>query len=468
MEGTDTPPLPIEALSAFIARHVRKNRTIVSRDIPVILDDVERLVGIPMIRRTYQTGEDHGTWIIPPRWDVREAWLKDATGGMIASYDEHPLFVAPYSMPVRGQFSREELLTHTFTSQRQPDAFGYNWRYAMDARRRLKDWGISLPLSVVEAMGEGPFELCIDVEVADGAMLVGETELRGEGRETLCFLADYCHPEQVNDSFSGLVLWMRVMNALARRPHRRYTYRFLAMPETIGAAVYLATDPTRRDGVLGSIFSENVGYGESWYLKATRRATTYMDLLAAECRHAFPDIQSSPFVSLAGNDEYVFDSVGVGIPSLALLKHPFIEYHTSNDTLDRWNDADFDRAFAIAMHLVDVLERDEVFTSVHAVPFWMSRYDLFSDAIYDRDAHLRNFQIIYHLLDGSRSTLQIAHALRRPFSDVDAYLRRAATHGLVRSRGNDALAVIRLNALEDLPSIISTAPVMDARPRPLL
>lgn len=455
--------LTTPALKAFIARHVRENRTIVSRDIPGILDDAEQVLGLPMRRCAYRTGEDHGTWVIPPRWDVREAWLKDATGRVLASYREHPLFVAPYSAPVRGRFSRDELLAHTFTSKRQPDAFGYNWRYALHAQRRLQDWGISLPLRLVETMGEGPFELCIDVEIADGAMLVGETELPGEQPETLCFLADYCHPEQVNDSFSGLVLWMRVMSALAQRPHRRYTYRSLSMPETIGAAVYLAADPTRRNHVLGSVFSENVGYGGSWYLKATRRGTTYMDLLAAECCRAFPDLQSSPFVSLAGNDEYIFDSVGAGIPSLALLKHPFIEYHTSNDTLDRWNDADFDRAFAIAMHLVDTLERDEVFASVHSVPFWMSRYELFADAIHERDVHLRNFQIIYHLLDGSRSTLQIANALDRPFSEVDDFLRRAAAHGLVRPVGATALAAIRLRAKEEAyQPIVSTAPVMDA------
>lgn len=466
---TATPASPVaelssDALRAFVARHAMKNRTIVSRDIPGILDDMERVVGLPLTRHRYATGEEHGTWLVPPRWDVRAAWLRDAHGTTIASYDTHPLFVAPYSMAVHRRVSREELLTHTVSSARQPDAFAYNWRYAMDARKRLRDWGISLPLQVVERLGAGPFEIHIATDVADGEMLVGQLELPGERSETLCFLADYCHPGQVNDSFSGLALFMRIMHALAQRPHRRYTYRFLCMPETIGAAVYLAADPAHRAQVFGSIFAENVAYGGAWYLKATRRATTYLDLLAAECRRVFPDLGTSPFVSLTGNDEYIFDSVSVGIPSLALLKYPFAEYHTSNDTLGRWCDADMDRASAIVMHCVDVLERDAVVASTTSVPWWMSRFELFADAIHERDAHLRNFQIVYHLLDGRRSMLQIAHALGRPFAEVHTYLQRAATHGLVRDVGGDALERLRLHALQEYTPIVSMAPVMDARP----
>ena len=47
-------------------------------------------------------------------------------------------------------------------------------------------------------------------------MLVGEVVIEGQSSESILFIANYCHPGQVNDSFSGLVLFMKVMSDLAR------------------------------------------------------------------------------------------------------------------------------------------------------------------------------------------------------------------------------------------------------------
>ena len=75
-----TTNLTWEDLIAFVKRNYLKNRTIVSRDIAGIIDDLEHTVGIPIVRFSYKSGEDYGTWIVPPRWDIREAWLRDESG----------------------------------------------------------------------------------------------------------------------------------------------------------------------------------------------------------------------------------------------------------------------------------------------------------------------------------------------------------------------------------------------------
>ena len=299
---------------------------------------------------------------------------------------------------------------------------------------RLKDWGISLPQQIVDALSDGPFEICIDAETEDGEMIVGDIVLKGEEPDTFLFVADYCHPGQANDSFSGLAMFMKIMQALSRESKRRYTYRLLIVPETIGSAVYIASDPEKIKHVFGSLFSDSVGYGEKWYLKATRTGESYLDTVAAECARVFNDIGTSPFWSLTGNDEYIFDAVQVGISSLALMKYPFIQYHTSNDTPDRIQEQDMTRAHEIVMHMVNVLEQDAVFESVHSVPFWMSRYDLFADAIYERESHVRNFNIVYHLLDGSTSVLQIARALNCRFDEIYPYFQSMEKNGLVRKK----------------------------------
>jgi aminopeptidase-like protein len=424
--------MTISDIKAFIERNYLKNRTVVSRDIALILADMEKMIGIPMKRHAYKSGEEHGTWVVPPSWDVNEAWLKDEAGNTVASYKDHPLFISPFSSPVREQVSKEELLSHIVFEPTQPDAFQYNWRYALDSHLRLKDWGLSLPKNIVDSLSDGPFEVCIDARVEDGEMIVGEWVLEGERSESILFIADYCHPGQVNDSFSGLAMFMRVITELAKVPNRKYTYRFLVMPETIGSAVHIASDPTRFENAIGGIFSEMIAWGDEWFLKASRVGDKYIDTLAADARRIFPEAQHSDFCSLYRNDELMFDSVQVGIPTLSLQKHPFAEYHTSNDEPSRIQDSELQKAHDIIMHMVDVLERDAVYSYAHPVPVWMTRYDLHVGSKNEKLDYSRKYRLNYCLLDGSRSLLQVANELDCSFEDIYEYVQSMHKNGLIR------------------------------------
>ena len=195
--------------------------------------------------------------------------------------------------------------------------------------------------------------------------------------------------------------------------------------------MYIASDPSRVKNIRGAVFSEMVGWGDEWFLKGTRTGNSYMDLLAAECRRQFPNLKHSEFISLYGNDEYIFDSVQVGIPSLSLQKFPFAEYHTSNDSPSGIQDEDLVRAYEIILHMVEVIERDEIYEFVHPVPFYMSRYDLYADAVYDKDAHCRNREIQLRL-DGKASLLKIANDLGLSFDIVREVVERMRALDLVR------------------------------------
>lgn len=424
--------LTLQDLKKFIEANYLKNRTIVSRDISGIFDDIEKISGLPLIRHKFHTGEDHGTWVVPPQWDIKEAWLKDGRGGTIASYQDHPLFISPYSKPVHLTLTRDELIDHTVTEPKQPDAFVFNWRYAADARLRLNDWGISLPYNVLKNLGDGPFELFIDADISEGDMLVGEIVVPGESEETILFIANYCHPGQVNDSFSGLVMFLKVMQLLSQRPQSYYTYKLLILQETIGSAIYIASDPAKISRVKGAIFSEMVAWGKDWYIKHSRKGNTDMDLLAADCCRAFPHFKTSDFFSLIGNDEYIFDSVQVGIPTLSLQKYPFDEYHTSNDDPSHIVDADLLHAVEIIIYMVSVLEKNKIYEFTGSVPFWMTRFNLYSDDQYEPEDFNRNLKIVYHYLDGKQSLLEIAALVDSPFWEIYSYVEKMEKNGLVR------------------------------------
>ena len=436
MIGKLNKPEFISDIKGFINRNYLKNRTIVSSDIELIFNDIEKTTGMDIIRHRYRTGEEHGTWEVPPKWDIKTAWLKDSSGKIIASYHDHPLFVSPYSCPVDITISYEELLKHIVTSPEQPNAFAFNWRYASDARLRLKDWGLSIPHETLTKLNDKNYKVFIDVDIKDGDMLVGEIIIKGKSPKSIMFVANYCHPGQVNDSFSGLAMFMKVMMELSKCKQLKYTYRFIFCQETIGSAIYIASNPNNIKDVQGAIFSEMVGWGKNWYLKNSRTADTYMDLLANECVRYFPDLANSDFFSLIGNDEYILNSVQVGIPTLSLQKYPFDEYHTSNDKPSNICDEDLFKAVEIILHIVNINENNKIYKFVDPVPFWMTRFDLYSDDIYEPEEFKKKLMIVYEHLDGNNSILEIAEKLEVTFKYVFDYCEKMKANNLIKEINN--------------------------------
>ncbi len=428
--------LEMSEIVDFIKRNYLKNRTIVTNDIITILDDIENTIGIPVNKLKFPSGSEYSTWTIPPKWTVKEAWLKDNKGNIIASYDHNPLFLNVYSCSFSGEISKEDLLKHTTISEMQPNAYSYNWRHAYDYNLQLKQWGISLPKNIADALSEENYQIHIDIEAEKGDMLVGEVTLEGSSDKCLYFLSDYCHPAQVNDSFSGLAMFMKVMFELGKKTDRIYTYKFLILPETIGSAAYITEFLQNKENIIGAIFSEMVAWGDSWFLKLSRQEDTYMNLLAMNLCRSYAELSTSDFFSLIGNDEYMFDSVQCGIPTLSLQKYPYVQYHTSNDNCDFINEAEMEKACAMILHMIDTLEKDTIYQFKHSVPFWMTKYNLYSDYHFDHSNFKIKLNIIYHLLDGKNSNLQIAECLGLKFSDIYLFLCDLEKNDLVERKTN--------------------------------
>ena len=415
----------------FAQEHYLKNRTIVTSDIPTIFDGINEVINDKLLIHKFHSGEDHGTWIVPEKWDIKEAWVKDLKGNLVASYEEHPLFVSPYSSPVHKQVSLEELKARNSCDPMRPNAFCFNWRYAADASLRLKEWGLSIPSSRIESLNDEFYEVYIDADVCEGDMLVGEYIIKGQSSDEFIFISNYCHPGQVNDSFSGLMLFLMVINELKARKNLRFTYRFLFCQETIGSAIYFASDHKFRENVFGAMFSEMVGWGKDWFIKNSRTGDTFVDKVAHSLTFTYSDLTESEFYSLIGNDEYILNSIQVNIPTLSLQKYDFPQYHTSDDNLEPLDANELKKALDIVLSFVDIIENDRVLKHNVSVPFWMTRYNLYADDEFSPQEFARNLKIVYELLDGKNSVLDIANSLSLPFAEVNDYLLRLEKEKLV-------------------------------------
>jgi len=337
--------------------------------------------------------------------------------------------MVPYSRPFRGTVTKAELLRHTRFHPKRSDAFFYEHRFAYDFKRRMSDWAITMPRERFESLPEGNYEVRIDLDVGPGEMLVGEIVLPGESSDSIALLTDYCHPGQVNDSFSGILAMIDVFNALKSKPRRRFTYRLFFFPETIGSSILLQDRPDYLDSIKFAIFSEFVGWGRNWMVTANLDSSGLGSVVGNQAAQRFEGLKLGALESGYGNDEIVFDYAG--IPAVSVQMSECDEYHSSLDSPDRIEQANLDRAAEIVLHMCETVETGQRYRMTQRVPFYQTRFDLYADSVLDRRRHLANRRLFRALRGGATMQQLVAAAGGEEF-ELRLLLDRMIELGLVR------------------------------------
>ncbi len=407
------------------------NRTIVSDDMEKAADLLDQAVGFPAKRYRYPSGQEYGSWVVPPSWNAREAYLSDGEK-KIASLQDHVLFLAPYSMPFEGWVTREELVRdHLVVSERFDDVFVYQHRLAYDFQKRLKQWQISLPKKMLASLTRERYFVKIDVEVKPGTLNVLEYTAQGKEETAVAFLAHLCHPGQANDGLSGVLAGAALIRRLQARSHR-FTYKLLVLPETIGSAIHVVAQGLTPRQFFCAAFLETMGMGDRLYLKRSRTGTHSVDLALNSLVRENPELGVHPFHEGYGNDELVFDFPNVAIPSIGVQYYPFEEYHTSRDGAglidwERWT-----RSVDLTEELFRRLEEDRVVRLKHPGPPYLSRYKLYADAVTEKARFRQNTKLL-SLCDGNHTLLQMCEASGISFEDAAAFFDALRKEGLLES-----------------------------------
>jgi len=405
-----------------------KNRTIVSDDIESILLDIGKEVGLPIKIHHYPTGTDVGSWVVPEAWNVREAWIKAPDGSIVSSYDEHPLFLVPYSSPFDGIVNLTELREHVRFHPIRPNDFYYEHRFAYDFHKRLSDWAFSLPRNRFEALPEGNYEVHLDISIEKGDMLVGEINLPGKTNDTIALLTDYCHPGQVNDSWSGILAMIDVIKSLSATNNRHHSYKLFIFPETIGSCIFLESNTELIDSIKLAIFSDFVGWGFNWRLFAGDRIDGLAKSVAKIAVKSDSDFSIANLHEAVGNDEFIFDYVG--IPALSVMAE-CDEYHSSSDRFELLEQDNIDKAVKMIIKICQIMDINCAYQFRQRVPVYMTRYKLYDDAVTEKALFTRNRKIINGLNDGF-DIIKICDQYELNFDEVGNYIDRLLSKNLIK------------------------------------
>ena len=313
---------------------------------------------IPLEIHEVPSGTQVLDWTVPDEWNIRDAYIATADGRRVVDFKESNLHVMSYSEHVREEMTLEELRPHLHVHAERPDWIPYRTSYY------TRSWGFCLSRNQLEALDDGTYEVLIDSTLSPGSLTYGECFLPGQSEDEIVLTTHVCHPSLANDNVSGIVVLTEIGAALAELP-RRYSYRLLFIPGTIGSVTWLARNEDRLSHLIGGLVIACLGDAAPLSYKRSRRGDTAFDRAGAHVvgRGGGRILDFVPW----GWDERQFNSPGFDIPVGCLtrsLEGEFPEYHSSADDLDLIQTDRLESALQAALEILDVLEHDRTYRNL--------------------------------------------------------------------------------------------------------
>jgi aminopeptidase-like protein len=382
---------------------------------------------IPLETREVPSGTRVFDWTVPKEWNIRDAYVKGPKGDKIIDFHKSNLHVVGYSVPVKKMLSLGELKEHLHTLPAHPDWVPYRTSYYRE------DWGFCLSHNDFLGLEEGEYEAVIDSTLEDGSLTYGELLLEGAIKDEILISAHTCHPSLANDNLSGVSLATMLAKHLASAT-RKFSYRFLFIPGTIGAITWLSLNERTTRRIKGGLVLTGGGDPGNLTYKKSRRGDAEIDRAASHVlRHAgHPGriLDFSPY----GYDERQFCSPGFNLPVGSLSRTPYgeyPEYHTSADNLAFISAYALGDSYETIRAILGVLENDITF--VNLIPKCepqLGKRGLYSSPGANEMALLW----VLNLSDSKHSLLDIAERSGLTFASVKRAADTLAQAGLLTEK----------------------------------
>jgi aminopeptidase-like protein len=387
---------------------------------------------LPLTLHEVPTGTPVLDWTVPKEWNIRDAWVKNASGERVIDFRRSNLHVVNYSAPARTRISLAELRPHLHTVPDHPDWIPYRTSYYQET------WGFCLSQHQLEALPEGDYEVCIDSTLGVGSLSYGEYYLAGATMDEVLISCHVCHPSLANDNLAGATVAAFVAKLLGTLS-LRYSYRFLFIPGTIGSISWLARNEATIDRIKAGLVLACLGDpGEPTY-KRSRRGSAFIDQAVTQvlrARGTTPRIMEfSPY----GYDERQYCSPGFDLPVGCLMRTPhgqYPEYHTSADNLELVRPDALADSLALVLSVVHVIETDGTYLNRNpkGEP-QLGKRGLYRAMGGLRDAGFDEMAMLWvlNLSDGRHRLLDIAERSGYPFDVVQRTAEVLVKHGLLEA-----------------------------------
>lgn len=399
-------------------------------------------------------------WVVPDEWNINAGFIEDSKGRRIIDFDENNLHVVNYSIPVDEQVSFQQLEPHLHYLPELPQAIPYRTSYYN------REWGFCLTYEQFQRLDrDETYHVFIDSTLNTGSLTYGETIIHGTSDQEFLISTYCCHPSLANDNLSGQILWALLLRELQTRPTKN-SYRFIIVPETIGAIAYLSQNEDSMKQIKGGFIPTTVaGPGQFGY-KQTFLGNHLIDRVV---RQTFREL-NVPYIEypfdINGSDEAHYSAPFFRIPIGTISKDKYYEYdfyHTSLDNLDFVSPAYLVESLKLYVLAIEKLEMNSCYESLnpYSEPMLGKRglYPKVGGSIkqpatdfernhLEREYRISTEDIIYgneldtirwlmFYSDGTNSLLDISEKTDLPMRQLSEVAMKLDAEGLLRPVSND-------------------------------
>jgi len=400
---------------------VRKTDKIIGKHIPLKIHEVP-------------TGTNVFDWVIPKEWNINDAYIIDPNGEKIIDFKKSNLHVMNYSVPIKAKMTLDELKPHLYTIPEKSDVIPYRISYYKE------NWGFCLSHNQFLNLKDGEYEVVIDSTLKEGSLTYGECFLPGETDDEILISCYTCHPSLCNDNLSGVVLSTFLAKTIAKINLRRYSYRFLFLPETIGAITWLSQNESKLSNIKHGLVATCVGDPGRPTYKKSRNGNLIIDRAVTNVlKHSGEDYKIIDYFP-PGSDERQYGSPGINLPVGSLMKTPygdFAEYHTSADDLDFVQPKHLADSFSKYMKTFYILENNKSFVNLQpkGEPN-LGKRGLYRNVSGQQDGYEAELTVIsiLNLSDGDNSLLDISERTGLDFGLIKRTTDRLIETKLVKEK----------------------------------
>ena len=303
------------------------------------------------------SGQKVFDWEIPLEWNVRDAYILDELGRKIADFKKNNLHLVGYSVPVSKTIGLDELQGHLYSLKDIPDAVPYVTSFYN------ANWGFCMSENERRALKPGKYKVHIDSDLKKGNLNYGEIILKGKSKKEILLSTYICHPSMANNELSGPVVAIALAKWLKGLKNRRYTYRIVFLPETIGSIAYISKNRAKlKSNTAGGFVITCVGDNKAWSMLESRDKNSIFDRVGKHVLkyHTGDNYKCFSFLH-RGSDERQYSSVGVDLPMVSLMRSKYAEYreyHTSHDNMSFISPEGLLGGYSIHKRAIEVLENN--------------------------------------------------------------------------------------------------------------
>lgn len=272
-------------------------------------------------------------WSIPLEWNVKNAYIITPRKKKICQFKKNNLHLVGYSHPIKKTITFNELNKHLHSWPKNPSSIPYITCYYK------KYWGFCISHKEKKKLSKkGRYQVIIQANFKVGALYYGELLIKGKSKKEIFISTYVCHPSMANNELSGPVLVTHLSKWILSKK-RKYTYRIIFVPETIGSIAYINKNLNKlKKNVLAGFNVTCVGDNRSISFLPSKYNNTYIDKVLKHFLSSQKIKYKTYDWSERGSDERQYCSPGVDLPVASLMRSKYgtyKEYHTSDDRIGK-------------------------------------------------------------------------------------------------------------------------------------